>query len=237
LEGRQESGKAGAAAVSLPAIESIAFFGNNYAFAEDGICVQILCWPTTAIAWHSLTQSWRVLRTPGTKQSPAVHASWVHRHASQLCTVFNEVAALETSVAALIARASIGMSVALGTTKRPPSQREMFADCLLGYQEFLRTPGRTPWAAAVVDTQEGEESVEPFFRSAIHGIPFQAPPALYPWGGTTDPIPLEVARVAAGSIARYLSQRNTSNSIFEAVLTKLVKIPAPLTQSTRSRRR
>lgn len=222
---------------ALPGVEAIAFFGNHFDDAEDGTHVQVLIWPTTPEAWTVLTQSWRVLRSTDIKKPAVGPPSWVRRYASQLCAVFGDHSALETSVAALITRAAMGVSIALSPADRPLSQRDMFLQCLQAYQEFLGTPGRSAWAAAVIDPPGNLETIEQNFRSALQGIPFPRPPALHIWEGGIEPIPLEIARVASGAVARYLADRNAANPIFEAVQRKMGKIPVSLTLPLRMKRR
>ena len=217
-------------------VNLIAFFGDNCDI-DEGAHAQILCWPTTATAWHALTQSWRTLRTPGVKSPPAVNASWSYRYGPQLCGVYVDAAALETSIAALITRAAMGMSVAVSDSNRRSSRREMFQDCLVGYQEFLRTPGRYMWSVAIATAPRGAHTVEEDFRQASQGVSIPKPPLLQVWDGDVDPIPLEIARIAAGAVARHMESPGTPNPIFEAVRTKLATMPAQLTARPRSRRR
>jgi len=217
-------------------VDLIAFFGDNCDI-DEGAHAQVLCWPTTATAWHALTQAWRSLRTPGVKSPPAVNASWAYRYGPQLCSVYVDVAALETSIAALIQRAAMGISVAVSDDDRRTSRREMFQDCLVGYQEFLRTPGRSMWTVAVVGAPRGNDPVIENFSLASQGVSFPKPPALQVWDGATDPIPLEIARIAAGAVARYMEAPGGVNPIFDAVRTKLATVPAQLVSRPRSRRR
>jgi hypothetical protein len=221
----------------LTQLDSLAFFADAAEPDEDGVQVQLLCWPTTASAWRALTDAWRVLCTPDLKRSPAVSAAWVNVCAPQVSSVFADLAALETSIASLITRTAVQMSAAISTPARRASRREMFVECLHGYQEFLRTPGRSAFTAAVIDQPTGGEPVDEHFRTAIQGIPFPASPALHHWEGANSPIPLEIARLAAASVARYVSSREASNPIFEAVRGKLISIPLTLTATTRGRRR
>ena len=65
------------------------------------------------------------------------------------------LAALETSIASLITRTAVQMSAAISTPARRASRREMFVECLHGYQEFLRTPGRS--ALGREDEEEQQE--------------------------------------------------------------------------------
>ncbi len=237
MELRQEVGTTKAVPRVLPGVEAIAFFGSNFESAAEDACAQVLIWPTTPGAWHALTDTWRVLRSPDVKRSPAVTASWVSQAAPQISTLYNDVAALETSVASMITRASMGMAVAVSTLDRRASPREMFIDCLLGYQEYLRRQGRATWSAAVIDPTADNKSVSEQFRVATHGIPFAKPPSLNFWDDPTAPIPLEIARVASAAVARYVSNRAAPNPIFEAVRSKLAILPIGLTSSLRGRRR
>lgn len=237
MELRQESTGTKIRPSSLPGLDSIAFFGTSMETEEQDAQVQILIWPTTGAAWRAITDAWRVLRTPDMKRSPAVTASWVNRYAPQISSVYNDLAALETSIASLITRAAMGMSVALSTVERRASRRELFVDCLLGYQEFLRTPGRSAWSAAVIDTPQPGQAVEDQFRVAVQGIPFGNVPELHYWDGANSPIPLELARIASGAVARYVVSRTAPNPIFDAVKGKLINVPLSLTSYTRGRRR
>lgn len=237
MELRQEAVAEKAPMRPLPGVESIAFFGNNFETPGEDASAQVLCWPTTPAAWHVLTASWRALRSPDVKRSPAVTASWVSQYAPQISTVYNDIAALETSVASLITRASMGMAVAVSTSDRRASPREMFVDCLLGYQEYLRKQGRATWSAAVMDPSTNGQSIEDQFRVATHGIPFAKAPTLHFWEGAIDPIPLEIARVSSAAVARYVSNRSAPNPIFDAVRSKLAILPIGLTTSLRGRRR
>lgn len=234
--------KAAAASTSshppaLTQLDSLAFFGSAMEPPEDGFEVQLLCWPTTSSAWRALTDTWRALYTPDLKRSPAVSAAWVNQCAPQISSVFADLAALETSIASLITRTAVRMSAAVSTPSRRASQRELFVECLLGYQEFLRTPGRSAFTAAVIDTPEAGEPTDDHFRMAIQGIPFAVAPSLHHWDGDNSPIPLEIARVASSAVARYLGSRETPNPIFDAVRGKLTSVPLALTASTRGRRR
>jgi len=234
--------KAAAAAVSshppaLAQLVSLAFFASSMEPPEDGFEVQVLCWPTISSAWRALTDTWRALYSPDLKRSPAVSAAWVNQSAPQISSVFADLAALETSIASLITRTAVGMSVAVSPPARRASQRELFVECLHGYQEFLRTPGRSAFTAAVIDTPIGAEPVDDHFRAAIQGIPFPTAPALHHWEGANSPIPLELARVASAAVARYASNREAGNPIFDAVRGKLVSTPLSLTSTLRGRRR
>lgn len=231
----------GKAAIAKPPVltvlDSLAFFGSASEPAEDGLDVLILCWPTTAFAWRGITDHWRALNSPDLKRSPAVSATWVGQCAPQIGSVFADLAALETSVASLITRAALQMSVAISTPARRTTRRELFAECLAGYREFLRTPGRSAFNAVVIDKPAGADDVDAWFRAAIQGIPFASPPELHRWDGANSPIPLEIARVASAAVARHLGNREAGNPIFEAVRGKLVTIPLTLTAMPRGRRR
>jgi hypothetical protein len=229
--------KSKAAAAKPPALSPIAFFASAMEPDEDGVHVQVLCWPTTAFAWRGIADNWRALNTPDLKRSPLVSAAWVSQCAPQISSVFADIAALETSIASLITRAALLMSVAVSTPNRRASQRELFVECLHGYQEFLRTPGRSAFTAAVIDKPSDGAATEQHFRAAIQGIPFPVSPALHHWEGANSPIPLELARVASAAIARYVSSRESSNPIFDAVRGKLTSTPLSLTAMPSRRRR
>lgn len=234
----QPSSKSAAAkAPVLTPLDSLAFFGSAAEPPENGVEVQLLCWPTTASAWRGMADNWRMLYTPDLKRSPAVAAAWVSQSAPQISSLFADLAALETSIASLITRAAMQMSVAVSTPIRRASRRELFAECLIGYQEFLRTPGRSAFSAVVIDKPIAGEPVDEHFRTAIQGIPFAVAPALHHWEGANSPIPLEIARVASAAVARYVASRDASNPIFDAVRGKLITTPLTLTATTRGRRR
>lgn len=216
-------------------VNLIAFFGDNCDL-DEGAHAQILCWPTTATAWHALTQS---LAHPA-------HARCQIAARGQRVLVLSLWAAavrclwmpppLKTSIAALITRAAMGMSVAVSDSNRRSSRREMFQDCLVGYQEFLRTPGRYMWSVAIATAPRGAHTVEEDFRQADQGVSISKPPLLQVWDGDVDPISLEI-RIAAGAVARHMESPGAANPIFEAVRTKLSNMPAQLTARPRSRRR
>lgn len=221
----------------LPAIQSIAFFSHYQDADQQSEHVQLLMWPTTPDAWTTLTQAWRTLRTADVKKPAGPLSSWIRPCAPQLCAVFGESPALETSVAALMTRAAVGASLALGLPGRRFSQRQMFLECLQGYQEFLATPGRSSWLAAITDAAIDAATAADDFRAAAQGIPFARPPELHLWEGGTDPIPLELARVAAAAVGRYCADRSAPNPIYDALQRKLVKVPASMLVAPRSRRR
>lgn len=221
----------------LPQIQSIAFFSHHQDAEAGGEHVQLLLWPTTPDAWTSLTQAWRVLRSTEVRKPTTTGAAWVRTYAPQLCAVFGESPALETSVAALLTRAAVGASLAVGLPGRSYTQRQLLLECLQGYQEFLATPGRSSWLAAISDPPIDASTAAEDFRAASQGIPFARTPQWHLWEGGTEPIPLELARVAAAAVSRYCADRGAPNPIYDALQRKLVRVPPSMLVGLRGRRR
>ena len=220
----------------------IAFMGSAHPSDQDADrdYVQVWCWPIVTTAWAALTQSWDAVRagrgeyrpTPSTAALPA---SWIRACAPQLGAPFRDSTAEESSVAALLTRAPIEISVAVvdarkraqaaGSRLKP--QTDALSSCFGHYGRAVRAHKRTPCTVLLtrsqgeaIDTQLQREFVQA--RAMLPDAGALETMNLHVWRQAVEPLPLELANVIAAAVLRHHLAPNGFNPVFEAALGKLV---------------
>lgn len=225
-----------------PEAACIAFLGSAQASNEAGetVFVQSLCWPTVPTAWIDLTQGLHALWAGRGKPSPYVPtvdkpSSWLRSCAPQLAAPFcGTAAAEESSIAALMARTSMQAAIAIFDSRyvrtTPGARQQGLTQCLSVYSQFVQAPMRVPCTMLVSRSQT--EATDKRLRDELELCRVMLPNApwlgalqLQLWNEALEPLPLELAHVVAASTARHVLSENTSDSLFEAVLTKLAHNP------------
>jgi len=236
--------------------EQILFMGDYVDASEkEDFAVRLLCWPVTGAAWDSLVRSWVQLRELRNDRGIAnavapKRSSWVTESAPQLAGVFREASTEENTIATLLARAHIQFAVDVSRVDRKPAWAQeptpplspSLASCLAIYDEFLKVPGRQACLLVVarsrgmsLDQMRTEEFIKARaqlpYASWLDSVRFRC------WTDVPEPLPLEIAHLAGVAIARHLQLPAVVNPIFDAVLSKLVRIPPEIANLTSSGRR
>ncbi len=220
--------------------------------AQGGqICVQILCWPIVPTAWSLLQQALQLVqasRVSVWRDSEAGVRSWVGASAPQLSQPFRDTAAEESSVAALLARTPIQLSVGLTTIAEASTpealaaaRRQSLADCLAAYAESLRVPGRSPCRRLLV---AGDEDIEQDLETALKRARLRLDDGdalrglrLQRLQETPAPLPLEAATVIARAVAEHLGGGESVRAILDVAVAKLARVPPELARGGKSSRR
>jgi hypothetical protein len=231
--------------------ERIAFCGEATSAGDHKIHVVTFCWPLVANAWTQFTQAWEALHANQGERLPAAPAgprpSWLQGHASQLGARFTDTTAQESTVAALLGRGAF--QFAIGTFESPPgidsSDRAFgnaLADCLTTYASFLKSPGRRPCSMLIARAEKTPKDAEAraadFLRcrSRVFEAGWLDDVTMRFWETPREPLPLELANVAAASVARHIEQPDATNPIFDALLTKLSVMPSWLARAATKRK-
>lgn len=236
-----------------PQASRIAFLGSARVSNDAGetVFVQSLCWPALPTAWMDLTHALHALYTGRGNPSPHVSGvdrvpSWVRACAPQLAAPFvGTAAAEESSIAALLARTPMRAAISVfdlrgGRTTDGMTQQAL-SQCLSAYDQFLRTPSRQPCTllvsrsqTEVIDQQYLDELVR--CRALMPEAPWLGDLQLQFWDEALEPLPLELAQVLASAAARHMLAEGTSDTLFDAISTKLVHNPIERRRSALKRR-
>lgn len=231
-----------APAPASPNPDRIAFLGaaDGESGAGEPIVVQALCWPTVPEAWIGLNQAWRTLRIGRGNPSPytpvaAGTSSWIRQCAPQLAEPFQGTAAAEeSSVAALLARTPVQIAVSihgLGRSSGATSPRTL-SNCLVAYDRYLRGPLRRACTMLVCRSQSAEtdrlylKDLDQC-RAQMAGATWLRDMQLQAWTDPVEPLPLELAQLAAASVMRHVLADGDRDPVFDAVSTKLTNDPFP----------
>jgi len=222
--------------------------------AQGGqINVQVLCWPIVPTAWALLQQALQLVQASRMSVGrdsggDGAARSWVGESAPQLSQPFRDTAAEESSVAALLARTPLQFSVGLATAadlSAPEAlavaRRQSLTDCLAGYGESLRVPGRSPVRRLLVAGDadaELEQDLDVALKrarlrlddsDALRGLRVQRltdTPAL---------LPLEAAGVVARAVAEHLRGGESVHAILDVAVAKLMRVPPELARDGKPR--
>lgn len=236
---RDRVGAAAPGASQAPLIPSrIAFLGSAEVTTDAGqtLLVRCLCWPSVPAAWNLLTQAWTAVSTGREHMAEAASAkpSWICACAPQLGGLFGDSSAEESSVAALVLRAPMQIAVAIDDRRERRSalvvetdvRRHTLAGCLGHYDHFLRKPGREACTTLVARGQgperdRGDLDDLAAIRARMPDARWLPHLQLRFWNDAIEPLPLEIAHVAAAAIARQRVSEEAPNPIFAAALSKL----------------
>lgn len=242
-----------------PAPDRIAFIGTAQTVAKGGepVFVQVLCWPIVPVAWASLSQSFEAVRL-GRSEPAAIAAasalppSWVRACAPQIGEPFRDTQAEESSVAALVLRTHIQISVAIVDARQTHAtaasviggaQLQALSTCLNFYDKSLRVQKRRACEWLIVRGQDADgerRSQEEFAlcRSRLSQAEVFRDMQLRFWKqGVVEPLPLELAQVIAASVLRRQMDEDAANPVFDAIATKLVHDPFPYKKIRKQSRR
>lgn len=237
----------------------VAFLGEHEVKAARGSkepsrFVQVLCWSRTPVAWPALAQAWESIKayredsSPYTKihKAPVAAPSWVQTTVPQLAAPFINNPAEESTLAAWIARAHIALVAAIVEPGAKDGDGVMYRTSLLGclsaYQTFLKFPAYDPCQVIVTAARTTE-------RAALLAAAF--PEALDRLRGERslthlqlrlcapdeNPLPLALATLASAAVVRYLQSPTANNPIYEAIRSKFVAVPRPITALEGGKRR
>ncbi|UXI66029.1 hypothetical protein [Tahibacter amnicola] len=236
------------------ALDRMAFAGTAHARAANGekIHVQALCWPVIATAWHTLSQAWSAVRAErGTPPHSSSGTSWLKERAPQLAEPFWSTTAEESSVAALVARTPVEIAIVVLRERvseggepgvGPTIAWQALANSLLAYDQVARTPGRQPCTVLVTanpGTRSEQQAMGEYVRARtrLPDATWIRDLQLRFWEEPADPLPLQLANVAAEAVARYLLDEKAVNPVFAAVESKLAHAPFPLRHHVKAGRR
>lgn len=235
--------------------DRVAFLGE-YSHRRDGaepssddLLVLALCWPTSSTAWDSLIRSWAALRAVRDNVAVA-QESWVLQAAPQLAAHLDEPTTQESTLAALIARTQIRCSVtvvhgkrAAETTLVHPAYQSTLTSCITTYNDFLKTPPSRQACNAIV-ARSRDQKADRIVGEAVERARKQVADAewldhvrVFFWNEPTAPLPLEVATLTSGAVARRVLQPLIANPIWDAITPKLVRFPPGLAPLKRRKRR
>jgi hypothetical protein len=97
------------------------------------------------------------------------------------------------------------------------------------YDQFLRTPMRMPCTMLVSRSPTVDKNCQgdlEHCRTLLPNAPWLSDLRLQFWTEVPpEPLPLELAQIVAAATARHMLLENTSDPVFEAVLTKLAHNP------------
>jgi hypothetical protein len=220
----------------------IAFMGSAQQLGNEHnpVYVQAWCWPIVPTAWAVLTQSWEAVRVgrgeyKSTPTTAALPPSWIRACAPQLGAPFRDSTAEESSVAALVTRAPIEISVSVIDTRKraEPSgtrahvEADALSSCLGHYSKAMRARKRAPCAmlfsrsqGAATDEQLQKEFAQS--RAMLSEADALDAMNLLVWQQPREPLPLELANVIAAAVLRHQLEPGGFNPVFEAILGKLV---------------
>ena len=221
---------------------------------DDAVRVQALCWATIPTAWAFLTQTWDAMTAHRVPNSAPIKArglpcqpDWVAETVPKLSAPFSDVTATESTLAALIARAPIELALSIGEIPSGTplglsrGMREVAIACLNDYLENLKTPGRSA-CRVLLSISRGEQrdrELSSAYRDAWERAEAShLDRAELRFCDPSDaPVPLDLTNLAAVATARYLSMPEVANPVFEALRSKVVRMPRHLVAPTPRKRR
>lgn len=233
-----------------PSPEQVAFLGSAEHPSEDGHhrCVHVLCWATVPTGWNVAAQRWHSLcaERGGREFTEAEWESadaWIVESAPQLAAPFRGTTAAESSLASLLAR--IPMQVAIGLAEvasvrhaGEAAHRAAFSNCLTQYDDVLRAPGREPCSLLVARSRDelADRRTQETFgvcRARFAESAWVKHAQVRHWKETLEPIPLEWANLLAAAVVRRLATPALPQSLFDALVPKLVRNPFPVPLRTK----
>lgn len=233
-----------------PSPEQVAFLGSAEHPSEDGHhrCVHVLCWATVPTGWNVVAQRWHSLcaERGGREFTEAKWESadaWIVENAPQLAAPFRGTTAAESSLASLLAR--IPMQVAIGLAEvasvrhaGEAAHRAAFSNCLTTYDDVLRAPGREPCSLLVARSRDelADRRTQETFgvcRARFAESAWVKHAQVRHWKETLEPIPLEWANLLAAAVVRRLATPALPQSLFDALVPKLVRNPFPVPLRTK----
>jgi len=222
---------------------------ERHAASGPAVWVRALCWPIVPNAWWLLQQSWSNVCASRQSVGREPHVgtpslSWVGQSAPQLAAPFRETQAEESSVAALLARTPIQISIGVCTASADTAaaQRETWAECLGAYAEHLRLPGRSACTVVVsrgADADQDRGAIEALARARVR-MPEST------WMQTlrlqfsreeVSPLPLEAASLVARSVAERLVDGPSIQAVLDVAVAKMARVPAFLQRPAKSAKR
>ncbi|WP_257386411.1 hypothetical protein [Tahibacter caeni] len=252
---RRPAASAAAPVAAAPPVtwEQTATAATALVRSAQGGCVhvQALCWPIVPTAWPLLQQALQLVqasRLSSLRDGNGGARSWVGASAPQLSEPFRDTAAEESSVAALLARTPIQLSVGLATFAEAPTaealataRRQSLIDCLAAYGESLRVPGRSSCRRVLV---AGGAETEPDLEAALKRVRLRLDDAdalrglrLQTAQETPAPLPLEAAAVIARAVAEHLGGGESVHAILDVAVAKLARVPPELARGGKPKRR
>jgi hypothetical protein len=203
-----------------------------------------------------LSDSWETLRASRQSSGKMLGAtapagSWVSDCAPQLGEPFRDTSAEESSVAALVMRTPIQISLSIqsiphasGTdaAKAEAIHRYGLSECLVLYDHHLRATHRSPCTLLIApgaDAEADQQVSEAFSRAGLRlsdAAWFKAIKLRF-WRDSATPLSIELVQVVARAVGEYVRDDVIPNPIANAVLTKLSHTPDALKRSAKAKRR
>lgn len=211
--------------------------------------VQALCWARTPQAWSALAQSWTSMKAYRDENANGykihkghpVPASWVLASVPSLGAPFRDNPAEESTLAAWISRAQVSFALAIVPKAAKAAKdsegacyRESVLECLSGYREFFKQPGYEACRLVLAAAPAGQrgELLTAAFKAAQERLRSPGAPApmrVQFCAPGEEPLPLELASLASAATLRHLLAPGVGNPIFDAVRSKLVRVPRAIT--------
>lgn len=224
--------------------DRIAFSASAQCEKGDGetIGVMVLCWPTVPQAWIGIGHSLRAMLAERGRTLPGAplpeRASWLRDCAPQLAAPFQRTAlAEEASVASLLSRTAMRVAIevaGMGPHRAATARfhRDLLEGCLTTFDREVRSAPQRSCVLVVSAPQAEPIQVE--YRCALDTACDRLPGSellrtlqLKFWPGGTQPLPLELAKVAATSVLRHLQSGGEVDWVFDAVKAKFANDPFP----------
>lgn len=214
--------------------EHVAFLGEYAAATDDKqLFVQILCWPTVSSTWSTLAETiagLQAMRGDNGSAPAARGKSWLHDAAPRLCQpIDRELNAVESTLATFIRRLPLRFAVAVveqaagqQAASDTSRSRSLFTGCLTAYGAYLKSSRQS--ACRVVIASAGESGDNDARRGSYDEVLMHVDGAdqigaleLAFWNDPSEPLPMEVARLAAAAVGRHLEHPAQNNPLFETV--------------------
>lgn len=222
--------------------------------ARGPISIQVVCWANLPQAWQALAQAWHSLAAHRADASSTARSknavtppAWLVAAAPRMSEPFNELAAVESSMAALIRRGSITLVVGIGDAPSAVSNpvqasfRAATRAWMNDYEAYLKTPGTRP-VQRIVALSSGAAHDKILFDALTMGRTQSSQSHVWraiatQFGNIDDArLPFELTRLAAAATARRMACPDEDNPVFDAIVTKLNAVPRALLGRGRRKR-
>lgn len=221
----------------------IGFHGS--ARTERDTLVHAVCWPVLASVWPTLTQGWAIIKASRGEPAIGIPAgSWLTQHGRQLSRPFRDTGAGESTIAALLTRTAIGISISVheahpGDSTVASAPEQGLVTCLSAYQTEILSQKRQPIRQLIVANGLGTANRAALLdcRRRFADQTWIQQLEVTEWRDPDEPLPLELARVIAGAVARHCDDPQAANPILDAIRPKLANPPPQWQSAAKVKRR
>ena len=229
--------------IAPPGAVQIGFHGS--ARTDRETIVHAVCWPMLASVWPTLTQGWAIIKASRGEPATGIPAgSWLAQHSRQLSRPFRDTGAGESTIAALLNRTAIGIAISVheaqpGESTVHSAPEQGMVTCLSAYQAQITQQKRQPIRQLIVAAGQGlvNRSAMNDCRRRFADQPWIQQLEVTEWKDSDEPLPLELARVIAGAVARHSDDPQAPNPIIEAIRPKLANPPPQWQNAVKVKRR